>query len=395
MPPPLTALQVIASLDNPAAGPSYSVRRLAEALAARGARSEVCCTTEQSAPPASLVPVQAYRQEGASLPVAAKLYRCRALSTAIDRAAADGALLHSHGLWTLPNLYPATSARRHGAIHIVSPRGMLGKGALKFSHHAKQIFWHLAQRRAMMDATCVHATSRAECEDVRAMGITRPVAIIPNGIDVPPAEDVAITKKDRDPARRTILHLGRLHPKKGIDRLIAAWARLEPRYPDWSLRIVGPSENGHGETLATQAAALGLRRAEMMAPMFGREKEMAYRGADLFVLPTLDENFGMVVAEALANGTPVVCTKGAPWAGLQTNHCGWWVEHGVDPLAATLEAAMQMPRDALDALGRRGHAWMGAEFSWDKVATDMEAVYRWCLGGLAGKQTPSTIDRAR
>ncbi len=392
---PLHSLQIIASLDNPSAGPSYTVRRLAEALAARGAPSEVCCTTLQAAPPETRVPIHAYRQDVAGLPLAAKLFRSRAMSAAIDRAAADGAILHSHGLWTLPNLYPAAAARRHGAVHIITPHGMLGKGALQFSRHAKQIFWRFAGRRAMSEATCVQATSRAECDDVRAMGIRQPVAIIPNGIDMPPFDVVAAGKQHRDPNRRTLLHLGRLHPKKGIDRLIDAWARLEPRHPEWSLRIVGPSENGHGEALAAQAARLGVSRVELVGPLFGRDKEKAYRDADIFVLPTLDENFGMVVAEALANGTPVVCTKGAPWVGLETNGCGWWIEHGVDPIAAALEAAMQRPRDALDAMGKRGHAWMAADFSWERVATDMEAVYRWCLIGQDGANPPPTIDIAR
>jgi glycosyltransferase involved in cell wall biosynthesis len=191
------------------------------------------------------------------------------------------------------------------------------------------------------------------------------------------------------------LHLGRLHPKKGIDRLLHAWASVEPRHPDWSLQIVGPSESGHGEALAAQSAALSLRRVEFCDPLFGAGKDIAYRNADLFVLPTLDENFGMVVAESLANGTPVICTKGAPWAALDAERCGWWIEHGVAPMAAMLEAAMNLPRLELDEMGARGHRWMEKEFSWERVADDMETVYRWCLSGAPHGSIPSVVDIAR
>lgn len=371
------------------------MRRLAEAMAAKGVRSEIICTSAKDMAPLAEVPVRAYPHELAKIPVAAKLYRSRAMATAIRHAAADGSLLHSHGLWTLPNVYAASAARYHAAPHIISPRGMLGAAALQFSRAAKRIVWSLTQRRALLEAACIHATSPAERDDIRAVGINRPVAIIPNGIDVPAWAAVSMDKQRRNPSQRTLLHLGRLHPKKGIDRLLQAWASVELRSPDWSLQIVGPSEAGHGEALTAQSAALGLRRVEFRGPLFGAEKEASYRNADLFVLPTLDENFGMVVAEALANGTPVICTKGAPWAALNTERCGWWVEHGVAPMEAMLEAAMNMPRLELDQMGARGHRWMEKEFSWERVADDMETVYRWCLSGEACGNIPSVVDMAR
>jgi glycosyltransferase involved in cell wall biosynthesis len=104
------------------------------------------------------------------------------------------------------------------------------------------------------------------------------------------------------------------------------------------------------------------------------------RAADLFVLPSLNENFAITVAEALAVGTPVIATKGSPWSGLETEGCGWWVDHGVDPLAAALGKSMSMSRAALNAMGERGRAWMVRDFSWTRVATDMLGTYRWLLG---------------
>ena len=120
----------------------------------------------------------------------------------------------------------------------------------------------------------------------------------------------------------------------------------------------------------------------------GAAKAEAYRDAGLFVLPTLNENFAITVAEALAAGTPVIATKGAPWRGLECEGCGWWIDHGVEPLVATLAEAMDMERGVLRAKGAKGRAWMKRDFSWDRVAHDMLAVYGWLS---SGSEMPGTV----
>jgi glycosyltransferase involved in cell wall biosynthesis len=187
---------------------------------------------------------------------------------------------------------------------------------------------------------------------------------------------------------RVLLSLGRIHPKKGLDRLIRAWVRVESAYPEWRLRIVGPDELGHASQLAALAAELKTQRVSIEGPVAGDAKTAAYREADLFVLPTLNENFGITVAEALAAGTPVIATKGAPWHGLAREGCGWWIDHGVEPLVATLAEAMDMERGVLRAKGAKGRAWMKRDFSWDRVAHDMLDVYGWLS---SGSEMPGTV----
>ncbi|MGA2953504.1 MAG: glycosyltransferase, partial [Caulobacteraceae bacterium] len=152
--------------------------------------------------------------------------------------------------------------------------------------------------------------------DIRAAGLANPVAVIPNGVDLP--SEVAGPRT----GPLTILSLGRIHPKKGLESLVRAWERLEAIWPDWRLRIVGPAELGHDRELAALAGSLGLARLSVEGPLYGGERLEALRGADLFVLPTLSDNFAMTVAEALAAGTPVISTRGAPWAGLEREGCG-------------------------------------------------------------------------
>jgi glycosyltransferase involved in cell wall biosynthesis len=300
----------------------------------------------------------------------------RALYSSLVSVGREADVIHSHGLWLMPNIYPAWAARRTGRPLIVSPRGMLGKAALRFSRFRKRAFWFALQASALRRTSCLHATSYKEYRDFRAAGLRQPVAVIPNGIDIPVQSPGAKRTTDL----RTVLFLGRLHPKKGLDQLIAAWARLEAKYADWQLDIVGPQDGDYANTLQRMIRVNALSRARLVGPLYGDEKGRAYEAADLFVLPTLDDNFAMTVAEALAHGTPVISTKGAPWQGLDAHGCGWWIDHGIDALASALDQAMRLDRECLADLGQAGRDWMQRDFSWDAIARTMVSVYRWLAG---------------
>lgn len=370
----MRVVQIIASVADEAAGPSYSGPRLASALARAGADVEMFTVGATPRDLGEGVVHRVFPQALAGTPGLSRLVLSPAMDAALRREAAHAEVLHTHGLWLMPNIAPAAIARRAGKAFVLSPRGMLGPPALRFSRRRKQLVWALMQRRAAASAALLHATSEEECREIRDMGLTAPVTVIPNGIDVPPLE--------RRPAagERTALSLGRIHPKKGLDRLIRAWSRLGPAAAGWRLRIVGPSEAGCAEDLRALARSLSLARVDIEGPLFGAEKLDAYRQADLFVLPTLNENFAMTVAESLAAGTPVLSTRGAPWAGLEAEGCGWWIDHGEAVLADALTAAMLRPREELAAMGAKGRAWMQRDFSWDRIGRDMLAAYRWARG---------------
>ena len=368
-------LQVSAGISNEAAGTTYCIRRLSESLASAGASVEIAAIGDGAAPQIGGAQVRLFPVDRC-LPGLGTLLFSSTLRAHLDQAAsAPGTVIHSNGLWRMPNVYPGETSRRHRTPLIISPHGMLGSGALKFSSAQKSVFGLLAQNRALAAATCIHATSEKELEDVRAYGLKTPVAVIPNGIDMlaSPAEPGEFR------SQREILYLGRVHPKKAIDRLLVAWSRLEAGHPDWRVNIVGPSEAGYVDELKALVGKLGLTQVQFCPGLFGAEKDAAYRDADLFVLPTLDENFGMVVAEALAWRTPVICSKGAPWSGLETHGCGWWVDHGVDALEVALREALAKSREELAAMGTRGRVWVSDAFAWQAIASEMLAVYRWCL----------------
>jgi glycosyltransferase involved in cell wall biosynthesis len=370
-----TFIHVIDSISDESSGPSYSVPRLCEALAAQGATVRLLTVGDLASTFVGFRH-EAYPADFSHFPGLRRLRFSSALKNALSRVVETATIIHTHGLWRMSNIYPAHAALRTRNHLVLSPRGMLGDAALEFSAPKKQLFWSLAQGGAARAATCLHATSRQEYEDIRAFGLKAPIAIIPNGIDVPPT----MAKGAPSDGHRTVLYLGRLHPKKGIDRLLEAWKRVKAQHPQWQLDIVGPIDSDYARSLKASATADLESRVRFLGPLYGVDKSNAYRRAGLFVLPTLNENFAMTVAEALAQGTPVISTRGAPWAGLARYGCGWWIEHGTEPLAAAMDQAMDMSRGQLALMGEAGRAWMCRDFDWNAVAASMRSVYHWLSG---------------
>ena len=147
------------------------------------------------------------------------------------------------------------------------------------------------------------------------------------------------------------------------------------------MRVAGPAELEHEKDLQALVRSLELKRVTIEGAIYGEEKYAAYREADLFVLPSFSENFGLTAAESLASGTPVLSSKGAPWSGLESEGCGWWVDNDAETFAAALANAMSMSRQSLRSMGAKGRAWMERDFSWDRVATEMLNVYEWLAAG--------------
>ena len=380
-------MHVITGLDPAHGGPSYTVPRLCQALATVGAEAQLLsvagadeCNITFDGDGGGCFP-----RDWTRVPVVRDLRCSSSLARALHELAPKADVIHDHGLWLMPNVDAGRAALLAGKPFIVAPRGMLAPAALAFSRLKKRIVWVLLQGKVVRRAACIHATSEQEHDEIRAFGLNNPVAIIPNGIDLPEPKARSMSGTA---AGRIVLSLGRIHPKKGLDRLVRAWATLEAVHPDWRLRIVGPDERGHAGELIALAAELKARRVSVEKSVAGDAKVAAYQQADVFVLPTLNENFAITVAEALAAGTPVIATKGAPWRDLAREGCGWWIGDGVEPLVAALATAMAMRPEALQAMGAKGRTWMARDFSWDRVAHDMFNVYRWLS---SGGEVPSTV----
>ena len=299
----------------------------------------------------------------------------RTLNDLVARIPPD--IVHDHGVWLPVNHMVGRLAARRRLLRVVHTRGMLEPWALSYRALRKKLAWLAYQRRDLESVATFFATSHAEAESIRALGFEQPVAVIPNGVDLPEA-DVPVGRKPLPDRQRNVVFMSRIHPKKGIIELLRAWAQLRP--PGWKLILAGPDEGGHLQQVLDCVDTLALGEwVEYRGAVTGSAKTELLAAADIFVLPSFSENFGVVVAEALAHGVPVISTRGTPWQGLVDHGCGWWVEPDAQALSGALSEAIALDDEERHEMGNRGRQYAG-RYDWGYIANDTADVYRWLLG---------------
>ncbi len=286
-------------------------------------------------------------------------------------------VVHDFGLW-MPANHAVTSVCYKSRIPLVSsPSGMLAGWALRHKAWKKRIAWWLYQRRDLVRATMLAATSSQELLDIRAKFPSKSIALIPNGVEISVLEANALTEVNN--RVRKVVFLGRIHPVKGLKNLIEAWKIVRPN--GWRCILAGPDEAGHQAELRSLLQYCALEdKFEFAGLVEGESKWDLLRSADIFALPSFTENFGISVAEALASVTPVITTKGTPWGELLEQRCGWWVDLGVEPLANALREAISLSDKQRHEMGLRGRKLVEQNYSWDIVGRKMLDAYSWVLG---------------
>ncbi len=379
---------VIASINEHIGGPALSVTSLAEATTVCNIKLHLLTLNY----PSVGAQIKPQNVELHSYPATLTTRYLRGFQPTAKRGLDDLAatkldLIHNHGIWMFPNLYARQAAKRSQLPLVISPRGMLEAWSLNRSQLQKRIAWRLYEKENLLNATAFHATSIDEAHSIRQLGFTQPIAIIPNGVTVPKLDSVGSREllTDRFPElkdKRWLLFLSRLHPKKGLDTLLSVWHTLHAQFPDWQLVIAGPDLIGYQADLVKLTAELNLQHCVTFTGMLsGNDKTTALSHAELMVLPSHSENFGIAIAEALAYGMPVITTHGTPWQGLHPHDCGWWIENNAKTLAKTLTEAMQLSDSTRRSMGQNGRRWMIEQYSWSAIAQSMSEVYRWILNG--------------
>ena len=361
----MKAVHIVPRIHQQASGPTYSVTSLCASLAKLNVATSLHVTHS-----AGQTPVDYELHCHGSYRLTGPLCVSPLMKQALIEAARTADVLHNHSLWMMPNIYPGTIPKPDRCQLVCSPRGTMASKAFNRSRWKKRFAMLLGQNKMLHNCDCFHATSEQEAADIRQRGFSQPVAIIPNGIDCPQH-----VSQGPETESKTLLFLARIHPIKGVDLLLEAWKQLSPNFPQWTLNIAGPVDSPFARKM--QQLGAGLPRVEFLGHVTGEEKRKLWSEADLYVLPTHSENFGVSVAEALAHGVPAIVCEGAPWQGLELHEAGWWVPHNITSLSNTLREGMSATHEQRIAMGANGRSWMERDFSWPVIAQRMLGTYEW------------------
>ena len=369
----MKVLHVISGISKKSGGPSRSSQGLVAALCEVGVDAWIH-SFDGAAP--WVKGVRGFRQ-GESL----------------DAAALKGFdLVHIHGVWN-PRLHEvAKMCRAEKVPYIIAPRGMLEPWSLKQKWLKKRIARWLYQDRDLKKAAALHATAESEAEQFRKLGFKNYCIVSPNGVNLPERE----LERRVGVGERRALFVSRMHAKKGVLELVESWGRVKPQ--GWVCELVytlnGDEEKSYEAKVRSRVQELGLSNQFVFTGALDDEKKWeSYGRADLFVLPTYSENFGIVVAEALWAGVPVITTQGTPWSDLVSHNCGWWIDlpegDGLakwDALDKALADAAKLHRQPqpststpLSSMGANGHRLVERKYTWKAVVGAMKHGYEQIL----------------
>ena len=379
----MRVIHTVASIAERSGGPSRTITDLCSSIGCLGAVVDLVAGIDRSAgdrlirPDANSVSLHLVNARHLGGLVYYPGFIC-ALAKLLDEP--QPALIHDHGIWGYTNAVAWWTAHRRAVPYVLSPRGMLEPWALKFKAGKKRMAWLFYQQRIIESAAVVVATSEQECKNVKRLFPKLPVAIIPNGVQLPGPADM-LPARPEVTSGGTVLYMSRIHPVKNLTGLLGAWALLPRQVASgWRLVIAGPDEAGHASEVMSRVQELGLLDSvDLIGPVGEESKDSIYQSADLFVLPSFSENFGVVVAEALAYGLPVIATTGTPWQELPRRGCGWWVDPTPESLAKALAEAMAISFGERRAMGAVGRAYVREQFSWDGIGAATIALYEWLL----------------
>lgn len=281
-------------------------------------------------------------------------------------------VVHINGIWSPQNWGFQKVSQELGIKVILSPHGMLEPWILAQNPWKKKIGLFLYQKKAIQRAEYIHATAQMEKDSVRKLGFTNEIEIIPNGIDL-----TDVKKNKEYYGTRKMVFLSRIHPKKGIELLLNAWSNSNTE--GWILEIAGNGDENYITNLIETAKEL--KNVNFVGTKYGEHKWDFLRSADVMILPTHSENFGIVVAEALAVGVPVITTQGTPWEDLEIYQCGWWIDLSVSNLEEIITRVIHISVDELKNMGKNGVQLVAVKYEIKAVTNQINDLYQKVLHG--------------
>lgn len=285
-------------------------------------------------------------------------------------------VVHINGCWQPQLAFFQWAAQSLQIPVVLSPHGMLEPWIVRRHYWTRK--WpaiQLYQRGLVKRADYLHATADTEKDNLLRLGWNASITVIPNAVSI---EELPL--KENWKIKRRIVFMSRLHVKKGLELLFEALSHLKPDLDSYEVIIAGEGEPDYVETLKKVALSFGLSEVvRFVGGVYGAEKVSLLQSADFFVLPTYSENFGIVVAEALACGTPVITTHGTPWKELEENECGWYIPVGVNALKKTLREAISVTEETIERMGRNGRRLVEKQYTDKSVASRFIEKYTFLL----------------
>lgn len=287
-------------------------------------------------------------------------------------------VIHLHGLWQVSSIIAYRVAKKFHLPLLISPHGMLEPFALKIKSAKKRAALMLYQKRILQGADCIHVNSEKERLGVDSLGLKPSISVVENGVAISdvssgPVENKQLFKQLGE--RRRALFIGRIDPIKGLDNLIRAWSLVDSA--GWELVIVGSGEPRYERYLFRLVESLKLSGSVKFLPFAtGDIKKALFVSADLFILPSRSESFGIVVGEALGYGLPVLTTTGTPWSTIEEEDFGWLVDPTVDGLVYGLTLALNSSSSSLHKKGLRGARYVRERLSWASISRQMDVLYQ-------------------
>ena len=279
-------------------------------------------------------------------------------------------IYHAQGIWQYPTYALVDIARKKNKPYLITPRGMLYPQDINKSKPLlKKLSLNLRLRKDLNNAACVHVTCEEEMQHCRTLGITAPIAIIPN-----PVEIKDYKSHDNNNVFR-VGYLGRFSKRKNIELLLYSFAEL--KLQDAELVLIGSGDNDYEEFLRAECKRLGLKRVIFTGFLSGEEKDKVLASLSIVVMPSEFENLGNVILEGLVRGIPCIATKGTPWKDLDDYNCGWWIDYSQEAVTKAIAEAYSTDKALLRAMGENGKRLMSEKYSVEAVSQKMLLLYEW------------------
>ena len=291
-------------------------------------------------------------------------------------------IIHQHGIWMPISILSKKLRKKNNFKSVVQPHGYLLKHNFNISKYKKIFAFNLFEKSNLRSTDVLVSCASYEAQSLKKLFPQKEIAIIPNGVSL----DFINAKKrlgNYQNSKKKMLFLSQINPIKGIERVLRAINSIGiEKFSHWEFIIAGYENKSYKKLLLKMIDQLGLGDlVSFIGPKFGQDKIDEFDSADIMILPSFNENFGIVVAEALARGLPVITTKGTPWEELNEKKCGFWVNNNDEGIKSGLIKLLETPEKELNKMGERGRQLIQEKDLWENISIKSIKLYDWVING--------------